>query len=693
MIYLYASQCPNLFNRFLLAQLHLDSLIDKITVKAIKSALEKLPKGSEALKGAYEEAVERINSQSQSYRHLAQNVISWIVNAQRPLTTTELQHALAIELGERELDEDNLPAVEDMTSVCLGLVTVDDESNIIRLVHYTTQDYFETLQVDWIVSAPARIASMCITYLSFDVFASEDYHVTPDDDELDSEQYTYAVTMPRLAYDRFLDYAATHWGGHARKAEEEVKNLALQFLQSKGNVTCFIQVMAVQDITWRYCTDKKFSWQQRGLYVAARLGLPTLLMCLLEDSGLRDAKDKDGRTPLSWAAAEGHTAVVELLANRDHFAINVDAGDIIGRTPLSWAAREGHKAVVKLLLDQNDVDAESQDKYSQTPLSWAANEGHEAVVKLLLDHNADPNITDYEGRTALWTAAYEGHTTTVKLLLDHNANPNITDDESQTALYIAADHGHTTIVQQLLDHNADPNIRDYECQTALEVAAYRGHTAIVKLLLDHNANPNIKDDEGQTTLSMTAYQGHTAIVKLLLDHNDLDAYSQARNSQTLLLWAAIRGHKAVVRLLLDHNADQNSTDDYSTAEYSETALCRAAIKGHDTVVKLLLDHDADPNATNEWGETALHQAACYSHPAIVKLLLHHNADPNRKNYWGETALNAAAGQGHIEVVKLLLDHNADPNIKDDEGRTALDVAAKRGRLEVMEILKPLTLAS
>jgi hypothetical protein len=66
----------------------------------------------------------------------------WITCAKRSLTTAELQHALAVEIGEPKLDEDNLLEIEDMVSMCAGLVTVDEESKIIRLVHYTTQEYF-----------------------------------------------------------------------------------------------------------------------------------------------------------------------------------------------------------------------------------------------------------------------------------------------------------------------------------------------------------------------------------------------------------------------------------------------------------------------------------------------------------------------------------------------------------------------
>ena len=93
--------------RFLLARLHLDSLRGKPTKKAIQSTLTKLPKGSEALKEAYNEAVKRIKGQLPEEFELAKKVLSWITYAQRPLTTEELSQALAAEADESELDEDN----------------------------------------------------------------------------------------------------------------------------------------------------------------------------------------------------------------------------------------------------------------------------------------------------------------------------------------------------------------------------------------------------------------------------------------------------------------------------------------------------------------------------------------------------------------------------------------------------------
>jgi len=54
-----------------------------------------------------------------------------------------------VEAGESELDPDDIPDIEDMVSVCAGLVTVNNESNITRLVYYTTQECFERIREGW----------------------------------------------------------------------------------------------------------------------------------------------------------------------------------------------------------------------------------------------------------------------------------------------------------------------------------------------------------------------------------------------------------------------------------------------------------------------------------------------------------------------------------------------------------------
>lgn len=119
--------------------------------------------------------------------------------------------------------------------------------------------------------------------------------------------------------------------------------------------------------------------QMRGAHLAAYFGLLKSMSVLLERRHDVDSRDRFGRTPLSYAAGNGHEAIVKLLLDRN---AAVDSLDIISRTPLPYAAENGHEAIVKLLLDRNAA-VDSQDEDGRTPLSYAAGNSHEATVKLL----------------------------------------------------------------------------------------------------------------------------------------------------------------------------------------------------------------------------------------------------------------------------------------------------------------------
>jgi hypothetical protein len=123
--------------RFLLAKFHLDSLRDKVTRTEVRHALETLPKGSNAYDIMYADAMARIQTQMEGHRALAMQALQWIVCTQRPLTTLELQHALAVGTTKGAFEKNDIPDLELIIAVCSGIVTVDEKSNIIRLVHFT----------------------------------------------------------------------------------------------------------------------------------------------------------------------------------------------------------------------------------------------------------------------------------------------------------------------------------------------------------------------------------------------------------------------------------------------------------------------------------------------------------------------------------------------------------------------------
>ena len=156
-----------------MAQLHLASLKDKTSPKALKKALEALPEGLDALNSAYSKAIQRIQDQMDGFKKMAREVLIRLTYSERLMTFTEVLHALAIEeSGSREFDADNLDNVDEMIAVCAGLVIVDETTQTIRLVHYTTQDYLRRKGPQILPNANQLIATKCLPYLLYDVFGT-----------------------------------------------------------------------------------------------------------------------------------------------------------------------------------------------------------------------------------------------------------------------------------------------------------------------------------------------------------------------------------------------------------------------------------------------------------------------------------------------------------------------------------------
>ncbi|KAF8463340.1 hypothetical protein BDZ91DRAFT_661409, partial [Kalaharituber pfeilii] len=103
---------------FLIAVLHIDMILNELTIKKRRAALSNLPPGLDA---AYNGTIERMRESPRRYE-LGMKVLMWIYLAERALEVRELQHALSIEDGAKKLDLDNFPSKSTLLHCCCGLV-------------------------------------------------------------------------------------------------------------------------------------------------------------------------------------------------------------------------------------------------------------------------------------------------------------------------------------------------------------------------------------------------------------------------------------------------------------------------------------------------------------------------------------------------------------------------------------------
>jgi len=150
--------------RFLLISLSIAAILDEAKIRKRRERLDLMTSGL-GLDGAYDATLDRIKGQSKGKSALGMAALMWISHSERPMHIGELRHALAVEIGSRDMDFDNISSEKTLLTLCLGLVTVD-ESSIVRLVHFTLQEYIER-HSEHFKNPQSTMAEVCLTYLNF----------------------------------------------------------------------------------------------------------------------------------------------------------------------------------------------------------------------------------------------------------------------------------------------------------------------------------------------------------------------------------------------------------------------------------------------------------------------------------------------------------------------------------------------
>lgn len=147
-----------------------------------------------------------------------------------------------------------------------------------------------------------------------------------------------------------------------------------------------------------------------GLHVALLEGMPVAAAELLKAPQLDvNVLNNAGESILMMAALKSHVDVARTLIERGA-AINKD-----GWTPLHYAATGGNTDIMNMLLDKGaQLDARSPN--GTTPLMMAARYGSTKAVELLLQKGADPKLTNEQKLTALDFARLGQRPDAIKIL-------------------------------------------------------------------------------------------------------------------------------------------------------------------------------------------------------------------------------------------------------------------------------------
>ncbi|XP_052525335.1 ankyrin repeat domain-containing protein 26 [Tympanuchus pallidicinctus] len=242
---------------------------------------------------------------------------------------------------------------------------------------------------------------------------------------------------------------------------------------------------------------------------------------------------------LHRAAATGDLAQVRQRLKKH----GVDERDKEQRTPLHLACANGHADVVTFLVE-NKCKLDLFDSDNRSPLMKAVQCQQEKCVVILLEHGADPNLADASGNTALHLAAVSPNAFLAGMLIEHSARIEAQNKDGCTPLTLAISEHRDEMVELLLKKGADVHARDLCERTPLMTAASGGELKLVKILLHYGADLSHKDTNGWTAEDYAIIHGYASLSKQLAEYADWENTGKASAGASRGTRVPMTPHKA-----------------------------------------------------------------------------------------------------------------------------------------------------
>ncbi|RVW27522.1 Potassium channel SKOR [Vitis vinifera] len=217
-------------------------------------------------------------------------------------------------------------------------------------------------------------------------------------------------------------------------------------------------------------------------------------------------------------------------------------------------------------------------------VNCAAYNGDLYQLRRLIEAGADPNKTDYDGRSPLHFAASKGYEDITDFLIELRVNIHLSDNHGNTPLLEAIKNGHDGVTSLLVKAGALLTVED--AGGCLCMTVVRRDLNFLKRLLANGINPNAKNYDSRTPLHLAASEGLYSMTNLLLEAGASVLAKDRIKGRTLLEFLDSK-EKLRSPEPGGFNYIPQELDHHSIPRWGNTPLDEARIGGNKNLIKLL----------------------------------------------------------------------------------------------------------
>jgi ankyrin repeat protein len=254
-----------------------------------------------------------------------------------------------------------------------------------------------------------------------------------------------------------------------------------------------------------------------------------------------NTRDKDGSTPLYYAASNNNVDILQYLISQ---WAEVNVKNNHGSTPLHYAMSNNANIEIVNYLVSPGAKLNTGNIFNKIPHDRAIADNYqdsitnptpEAIfdvvrvgnlqkIKNLINFGVSVNVRYKDGTTPLhYAACYSVNVESLKYLVSQGAEVNVKSNDGTTPLhYAAGNNANVKILEYLVTHGAEINVENNNGTTPLHYAAGdNANIEILKYLISQGADVNARNKCNKTPLDYAIdcnYRGdHITYLKSLTD--------------------------------------------------------------------------------------------------------------------------------------------------------------------------------